>query len=338
MVKHFLNSNFTAFYFMKNFIVFLVLTMLSTQVFCQWQKQDSVAQFNEKIPNLYSNDRVIRENTLWELMLLKGNLPPAFDLKNKYQVFQNIIKIDAADYVYRAVHFLAGFPEDKEITKFSVSSVRSQSENKPELVGSLTYLEKFNIPEFNNYLTSKSYPEIDSMIRMIYYRSDIIRKKRFFYYNDLISSYIKHGAHNNSFGKDNPYRAAIVKDEYAIAEYIVDSLSKSAKDSLVIPAPVIGILGEAGTPNAFDLLLKEYLVRPSEKTGISLGSSLRSLNINILFNNTFKKEDDLKQLLAYVCGDDWEQIKNQGLEEIKKYMLKNLVKIISSCKNRSAPG
>jgi hypothetical protein len=148
----------------------------------------------------------------------------------------------------------------------------------------------------------------------------------------LVQHYLAWKPPKGEADASNPYHDAIV----AKGEEIVPALL-SVNDESSNRVAVIWILGEIGSKKAFPFLLSEYIVRPSPRVAISLGSSLGEAELDYLFVSHILDERRLRQLLSNIYGEDWTPISGRNLPSLAKHTRTRLTQIKESCKVRSRP-
>jgi hypothetical protein len=319
-------------------LIIICASIILILFYLRIKKNEEESSLDPELEKLVSLNLSVREAKLEELFKAKKESGDNYDIDHKYELFRKIIQIESANYVFRSVYFLSLLPEDPLILNFTKSHL-TDDVNSNILIGSLTYLEKHRPRIFEEYFKSKGYENIkDTYIGKIFASSDTIYKIRQEYYEELINKYIASLSikpADMTFDQQDLLRKEIINEDGKIVPTIISRYNKSINTT--IPLQIIWILGEIGNPEAFDILLEEYLARPTERTGISLGSCLRSLSYKKLFKSTFKNEQELRKLLMFIYGKKWNEVEHLSIEEIESNLFNNLQNIIDSCKNRSVP-
>lgn len=282
---------------------------------------------------LFSEQPPVREKTLSVLMKAQ-KADQGFDLKNKEDIFRRVISLGQPNYAYRACHFLAKLPEDRAVTRLAESVVDKKNQDITELVGVLAYLEIRRPQVFLAFFEKRTYLEIKDSMLMLFASSDIVCRKKEDYHRQVLKEYLNWNPDKYQRDTPNPYRQKLLDEGHAIVPMLVKIYSEG---DVQLPLSIIWILGEIGSTDAFDLLLKEYLARPAERTAISLGSCLGSLSSKRLFEGTFKDESELRRLLMFIYGRKWQEVKESETKDIADHMIKRLQDIRQNCKERSCP-
>lgn len=132
---------------------------------------------------------------------------------------------------------------------------------------------------------------------------------------------------------ENRFRRKILLEAYNTVPAIVRMYGTDASSEL--PEPIVHILAEMGSPQAFDLLLREYLARPKEETALALGSSLAPEKVKALFQGAIENTGTQQELLKTIYGDMWANVKGLGLKKTHEHLLNHLDEIKVECRRRS---
>ena len=89
-------------------------------------------------------------------------------------------------------------------------------------------------------------------------------------YGKLVDDYLAWRPPPHSGDVANPHRALVINE----GENMAGCIAKRYEGANQVPLGIIWVLGEIGSPSAFDLLMKEYMARPNFRTAISAGSCL----------------------------------------------------------------
>lgn len=150
---------------------------------------------------------------------------------------------------------------------------------------------------------------------------------------DLLSAFLQWRPSGTKCDEGNPFEQTLVELGASLTPVIAALYPSS---DAVLPLAIVCILGEIGDSEAFDLLLREYLARPSMRTAVSLGSCLGALSMNKLFEAPFTPETT-RGLLQHIYGDKWESVKDLSVEELRRNLSENRDAIRANCELRSMP-
>ncbi|MBZ0185803.1 MAG: hypothetical protein K8F91_06075, partial [Candidatus Obscuribacterales bacterium] len=202
------------------------------------------------------------------------------------------------------------------------------------LVGSLVYVEKQRAAVFQEYFKGKKYEDLNETIRRGFGSSDAVQDMKYEHQRKLVLAFLEWKPPSGTVdGPINPFRSKLLEMGDDLNLVLARMYPASGTG---IPLPLIWLLGEIGHQNAFDILLQEYLARPSMRTAVSLGSCLGSLSPNYLFEAPFTSEST-RELLQYIYGDRWEDVKGLSDDELKQNMLIEYEAIKADCRRRSIP-
>ena len=156
-------------------------------------------------------------------------------------------------------------------------------------------------------------------------------------YATLVRQYVAWTSPRRAYDMENPYRAEILEIGRGIVPVIVTEYRNV--DARPLPLSIICILGELGSPAAFDLLAREYRLRPSEGTAISLGASLAPFQVDHL-KEYFPEEqaDVLRSLLRGIFGTErWKTVQDMPTARILDDLRTHIEEIRADCRRRSQP-
>jgi len=305
--------------------------------------KDAKEDYEARARELVSPDPGVRFNALGVLTKALNRSTfdgSSFDLSGKCELFRKVVEIGSLGHVSGVAHLLSRLPEDATLVQFAEDTIKTEG-TRPDtgeasllLVGALAYLENQRPAVFESYFNGKRYEDLSETFRQTFATSAIVVKLRDDFYRELVLAFIQwKPSQNGPLDQNNPLRAKIVELGPSLTPTIAATYASS--DS-VLPLSLIWVLGEVGDRGAFDLLLREYLARPSMRTAISLGSCLGSLSMNKLFEAPFTP-DSIRELLQHVYGRTWASVKDLSLTELKDNLSKNLEAIRADCKLRSVP-
>jgi len=317
----------------KVFSLCVLLGVLASLIVA-FGEEDNPIDLDAKAQQLLSKDLLERELALQELLKAQVRADYQIDIGRKYEIFRELVKCPSAGFVYKAAYFFSKLPKDNDILRFAEEHLKSGEGNA--LLASLTYLETQKSDSFSRYFEEKEYEEIEPVLRRAFVSNDVIRKKREDYHARLLKHYIDWTPPEGLRDAGNPYRPLIVKEGPSIASHIVTAYKGNEKDAL--PVSIIWILGEIGSPAAFDLLIGEYLARPSERTAISAGACLSWPQFAELAGKTFAgNEKQLRTFLRHIYGEKWKDVSELQTNAILEHLHQDFVEFRMQCKRRSRP-
>jgi hypothetical protein len=302
--------------------------------------------YDARARDLTSPDRGVRYKALGELTqaLNKSTSDGStFDLSDKYELFQKVVETGDLGHIYGVAYLLSRLPEDDRLVEYAVGVVNAErakpdaGEVTPLLMASLTYLAKQRPDVFEGYFNGKKYESLDDTLKQAFATNPVVMSLRDEYYKGLISAYLQWKPQSGQADQGNPYRLKMLQVGARLTWIIA---SMYADPDAALPLPLIWIMGEIGETGgetvAFDLLLREYLARPTMRTAVSLGSCLGSLSMKRLFEAPFTP-DTTRELLQYIYGEKWESVETLDLAQLKSHLSQNLDTIRADCKRRSVP-
>jgi len=148
-----------------------------------------------------------------------------------------------------------------------------------------------------------------------------------------IKEYVERSQRLGQADPENRLRREILIAGYNIVPAIVRMYGSDASSEL--PEPIVDILAEMGSSQAFDLLLQEYLARPREQAALALGSCLAPEKVQALFQGGIEKTEIQQELLKTIYGDMWANVKGLGFKDTQEHLLNHLDEIKVECRRRS---
>lgn len=315
----------------------LLVAILGASVFLGWilagRSECSGTDTGQVEQQLVSPDIRAREKALSELNRARLRGKGAFDLGHKFSLFNKLLAIDSPNYVYRAAHFLAQLPVDERILLQARRGTADDDATLNLIVASLAYLE-INDPEaYAGFFRAHEYAEHDRTVLRLFATSEEVQGIMTTHYRWLVAEYLQWRSAGPR-DEDNPYRSQLVSfSESVVPELLAALRAHAARPHLV--NRIVWILGEIGSPSAFELLVDEYLARPSPRTAISIGACLGG-NVEKLFQRV-EDEELLGRLLKEIYGQRWESVAVEPLGGIKADLSAHLREIVDGCRKRSVP-
>jgi len=262
-----------------------------------------------------------------------------FDLGAKYELFRKVVEVGDLGHIYGVAGLLSRLPEDTSLVQFTLDVVKTErarpntQDAKPLLLGSLVYLERQRPDVFEGCFSTGKYDDPDETLKGAFGTTPAVIELRDRYCRELVLAFLQRRPPSGWVDLGNPLRPKLVELGSNLTPTIA-SMYPSVDSAL--PLDLIWLLGEIGDQGAFELLLQEYLVRPSMRTAVSLGSCLGSLSMNELFDAPFT-QDATRRLLQYIYGNKWESVSLLSVVELRSNLSKNLDAIRADCKLRSIP-
>lgn len=303
---------------------------------------DNNKECDDLAHDLTSPNPAIRFNALGALTqalnrsMLDGN---PVDVSGKLTLFQQVVEIGDMGHIYGVSCFLSRLPEDPQLCMLTTKAVEAEGtalhgkDVTPLLLGSLAYLEKQRPSAFVRFFEGKKYEGLSEVLKSAFATAPVVVRLKDEYCRELLSAYLKWTPESGRLDQENPFRAKLLVLGSALTPIVETVYGPSGQ---ALPLPVIWVLGEIGDPLAFDILLREYLARPSVRTAISLGGCLGSLSASRLFAAPFTAETT-RTLLKDIYGDKWDAVKDLSADALKDNLSNDLDAIRSNCRRRSVP-
>ncbi len=245
-------------------------------VFSFLEAQGAANEPNQWASLLASNDRKAREAALAWLRHEQVKLASPLELSNKYAIFLSLLHVDQPGFAYRASHFLGQLPEDSNIVERSHAILHKVATTN-EMLCALAYLENARPQEFTAYFAEKTYTNVPTFIARTFASSEPLRRLIDKYHLDLIANYLAWKPSLTGSGIENPFRQDILRESASISHAILGVCNGLNTNRL--SRRLILIMGEIGSSDFFDVLLREYRMLPNDRTAISIASCIGSLQV-----------------------------------------------------------
>lgn len=131
----------------------------------------------------------------------------------------------------------------------------------------------------------------------------------------------------------NPYEAEIL----ARGEPMVEFLVRRFDTGQPLPSAFLWLFGQFGSPQAFPLLVKDYVANPNFRTAISIGACLPDEGTPAALRAALPDDAALKGLLQPIYGSRWAPVSALEVEALLEDLAQHLDEIRQDCRKRSIP-
>jgi len=150
----------------------------------------------------------------------------------------------------------------------------------------------------------------------------------------VVDNYLRWTPPKGMADQANPFRESLLKEGAKVPSYIVVHMDRFARPE--VPARLVRLLGEIGSPLCFDMLLQEHRSRPTDRTAVSLAACTGSHQIGHLLGSLTDEERDT--FVRHVLDQEtYNKIRAFSREQVVEYWKEHLPEIRDRCVEASRP-